>query len=171
MQKCQNVPFIRVSHARSVFSLSLRVRSQKINVVNVKLSKLTNHRVYLERGIENNAYRLHFPFSLRLPVVFMQLFSVRFPYYLGAWNRLPLLSQNMSQFGFSLSKPCYRKATETSLERVRRLDNQREQRRWGKHSLIGWGSLPLIGVLLHTRCRYKAQIWLGQYISIRNHIY
>ena len=153
-----------------MFSLSLGARSQKINVVNVKLSKLTNHRVYLEWGIGNNTYRLHLPVSLQLPAVFTQLFSVRFPYYLGSWNRLPILSQNMFQFGFSLSKPCYRKATETSLVQVRRLDNEREQRRWVKHSLIGWGSLPLLGVLLNTRCRYKAQIWLGQYISIRHDI-
>ena len=59
-----------------------------------KLSQLTNHRVYqagagiLESGIEKNACMLHYSVSPQLPRNFRSAFSIHFPHYLGARNRL-----------------------------------------------------------------------------------
>ena len=60
--------------------------------VSRKLSKLTNYRVYQELIYRNvlktmltGSTYTSLPSS---PAVFAQLFSMRFPHYLGAWNRL-----------------------------------------------------------------------------------
>ena len=58
-----------------------------------KPSKLTNYRVYQELVYRNDVLKIMltgstYPSLPSSPAVFAQLFSMRFHYYLGAWNRL-----------------------------------------------------------------------------------
>ena len=95
--KCQNVKRCSEGgfHKLKIF-VRLRVWSQMIDVqckCLSKLSQLTNHRVYQELVYQNEVLKaiLTGPNTLSLPsphVVFAQLFSIRFPRYLAAWNRL-----------------------------------------------------------------------------------
>ena len=112
MSEGQNMWWRKVSHARNV-CLSLRTRSYVTHIcVHVNCQNWPTIGIPeagMIRCVENNANRFHFRVSLQLPrglwATFLeplsqlssaQLFSIRFPTYLGDWSTLQSRPHSLS---------------------------------------------------------------------------